>query len=372
MSMRVPNKRQRAVAYVVAIIGVLVVGVFALDRPEHGWLGVAKPGDRPHPDKVAAAGQGKDGSKGVLARSSTLPAASPESLTPSERLRRELLDSDAFADAYHELMARGVENLEPYEQFYLAYIIDTCSRGAALAGAGAEMLAALSGSQTGDSPRARQAVEKVRRRSLVSLCEGIDLNADSGALLAELIQRAADSGEPRALAWQLQNDLLARGVNTAAPAPGVEMLATPSPEQFDAMLALLESRDPMAVAFAGRLLTNGYSDSQVAFGPDQVVPSMELSGALWDLVACDFGANCGPDRLELALACARLGRCEAMDYRSYLQRYALSPQDMIDFARIYPEILRGILHGDWSGVTIIRSRDGSYVFAGAFPWRLGG
>ena len=148
--------------------------------------------------------------------------------------------------------------------------------------------------------------------------------------------------------------------------------AAPDAAQRQLLLAALESRDPIAIAFAGPLLTRGYGALGVAFGPDRVVPSVGLQRVMWDLVACDHGANCGPRRLQLDHACASAGRCTAGSFREYLQRYVLTPQDLADFARIAPHLDAGIRRGDWGGVHFLDSNPLGYIGAGRTRPSLGG
>lgn len=278
------------------------------------------------------------------------PAAPPAAIDGAEALRLELLAAESFRDIHDRLVGKDPALLEPHEQFFLAFILETCHRGA---GVGKLFPGTSGASGVGESPEQVRARERLNRRSIPAMCDGIVLGDGVAALIESLYEEAARRGDVRALAWRIQARTLANGTPirmAGLPAEGVNAPAALDPEQRDQLMSILESRDPMAIAFAGRLLARRQDGMALQFGPDAIVPSFRLNDALWDLASCDFGANCGPNRLMIDHACASRGHCDAASLEDYLRRYVLTPQDLHDYARIRPYLTEALRNGDWSGV----------------------
>jgi len=284
-------------------------------------------------------------------------------------LRQELAVAESFLLIYQRLSADEA-TLSARERFFLAFILESCAFGERIPERALEQSRADAATAEGDTARRAQARERVAARNVVRLCEGIVVDADTPARIAALYRRAAEEGDPTAVAWLVQDALESAG----QPWNGTDVVApaTPDAVQRQQLLAALESRDPVAIAFAGPLLTRGYDGLGVAFGPDRITPSVGLQRVMWDLAACDHGANCGPRRLQLDHACASANRCSANSYYDYLQRYVLTPQDLSDYARIAPFLQAGIRRGDWSGVHFLERNPLGYLGAGRARPSLGG
>jgi hypothetical protein len=73
--------------------------------------------------------------------------------------------------------------------------------------------------------------------------------------------------------------------------------------------------------------------------------------ALWmasDLVACDYGANCGADSKWLLYACAMQGQCAAGNMRDFIMYYFASPNTSQQMAQYETAIRNAATNGDWS------------------------
>jgi hypothetical protein len=322
-------------------------------------IAIQAQGDAPRSSSITGTGAGAK-----ELHSSSRPSS------PSEAMRIALLSADSFAQAYQALIVIDPSMLEAHEQFYLAFILETCQFASLLPERTLQEFSAASAPNAADTARIAGAKRRIAKRSLVAMCQGIAPHDGTDLLIAELYAAAADRGDPRATAWVLQRELeLAGGESGIA---NLKAPAAPDEAQRAQLLQALASQDPMAIVFAGRLLTRGYSDFGVAFGPDQITPSYQLQEVLWELVACDYGANCGADRLQLDQICASSGRCSTASYQDHLRQHVLTPQDLQDFARIYPFITAGIRHGDWSGLHFLGATPGNYSGISSRRFGLGG
>ena len=111
----------------------------------------------------------------------------------NEAMRLELIETDAFFDVYQRLINLPPDSLKAHESFYLAYILETCSRSAAMPGQ-TPSLAALAGPRSVPSQRSEEAKDRVQKRSLSRLCSGIDLGGSTAQLISDLFHQAAEQG----------------------------------------------------------------------------------------------------------------------------------------------------------------------------------
>jgi hypothetical protein len=292
--------------------------------------------------------------------------------SPSEAMRQELITSTTWLPLYERLISLPVDSLQAHEAFYLAYMLETCL---ALPGTlGTPPSLAMAGrSGIGPDRRSAEARARLENRSVGRLCQGIPVDTDTETLIADLYAQAAERGDLRAQAWVLGQQLQDAGSDLPLPDGNrVRLPSRPDEDQLAALREILATGDPMAIAYAGRLLTRGARDFGVAFGPEQVVPSMRLEEVMWDLAACQFGANCSGSALQLDLACATQGICDASSYADYLYRHVLSQQDIIDFMRIYPYLMAALRNGDWSGIHFLDHNPNRVIGSGRVRWWLGG
>ena len=346
------------VAWLAAVTALVAVGAFVFSRPSPS-------GDS---DGIDAAEDVMAPVETVTTRASHPAASVPAS--PSEQLRQRLLTDASFKDVHDELMAHDAARLKPHEQFVLAFILERCRFAETIPASETLAFARNSTVQEGDPERVRGAKQRIAKRGFGTMCAGIPRTDGVEDLIDSLHELAAAGGDPRAQAWLLQRELEAAG--TPQPTLGFDMPGAPDEAQRQRLLDILGSGDPMAIGFAGPLLTRGYDSFGVAVGPDRITPSIALQNVMWDLLACDFGANCGPTRLELAFACASAHRCDAANYYDYLQRHVLTPQDLQDFARMRPYLEAGLRGGDWSGIHFLDHTPGNYTGSGTRRFGLGG
>jgi hypothetical protein len=144
-----------------------------------------------------------------------------------------------------------------------------------------------------------------------------------------LLQSSARDGDPRAIA----RTLLFRD------------LADSKQGTFDLVTRLLSTRDPLVIRDVGLFLTRGESSMTVG---DGAAPVSATSLAIaWELVACDFGMDCGSDSKLLSNLCAYQGQCRAFSYEDWLNRYTESAEELHEIMRLRALLYRGLMSRDW-------------------------
>jgi hypothetical protein len=144
-----------------------------------------------------------------------------------------------------------------------------------------------------------------------------------------LLQSSARDGDPRAIA----RTLLFRD------------LADSKQGTFDLVTRLLSTRDPLVIRDVGLFLTRGESSMIVGNGSAPVnATSLAIA---WELVACDFGMDCGSDSKLLNNLCAYQGQCRAFSYEDWLGRYTESAEELREIKRLRALLHRGLVTRDW-------------------------
>ena len=160
-------------------------------------------------------------------------------------------------------------------------------------------------------------------------CLGFDGTPISPGYILGLIQSAARDGDPRAIA----RTLLFRD------------LAESKVGSFDVVARLLSTGDPHVIRDVGLYLTRGESTLTLRDG-NTPVRATTLAVA-WELVACDFGLDCGADSKLLNNLCAYQGQCAAFSYEDWLGRYTESREEFAEILRVRLLLRRGVLLQDW-------------------------
>jgi hypothetical protein len=154
-----------------------------------------------------------------------------------------------------------------------------------------------------------------------------------------LLQSAARDGDPRAIARTLLfRDLADSKLGT-----------------FDLVTHLLSTGDPLVIRDVGLFLTRGESSMIVGEGAAPVnATSLAIA---WELVACDFGMDCGSDSKLLNNLCAYQGQCRAFSYEDWLSRYTESAEELQEIKRLRTLLHRGLVTRDWGllGLSVLSS-----------------
>jgi hypothetical protein len=320
-----------------------------------------------------AAGAANGASQGAsTASASTRPR-------PSASPARDLVTKSRDLKAtYTQLGALGGNTAE--NRFYQAAILEKCAE-AGYGSVNEAEVDRMGREKFAGKPNEKQrlaAWEQMKARRLPLLCAGFADAPPTPAQASAAMREAAQAGDPRARARMIEAEVLsnAKEVPSLREDIGIK-LKTPvelTKEQVTTVQRALETRDPTAILQAGPLLTNAYSNMSVLFGENSEAISPAATDALWQLIACDFGANCDGSMTALLLACAHESRCNASDYASYLSLYEFTPQQADQVARMRALIGTAIMNADWSQVVVSRDARSSglgFVPARPQPIRFG-
>lgn len=348
---------------VLAIAAMLAVGVFAwelIDRnpapapadPPAAQASRPAPPAAPAPAPVAARGPADVGRAPNFLRPPSV------STTTASQLAREFGEATNYKAVYDRLNGTA-EGQTPEGQFFLYKILRACAtvadrkfgqprpqNPAQVEERRQQVAASL---PEGDPRRAQrlEAFDKVN----ADRCAGITGVVVSEAELAQYLKNALAGGDPKARAWQVEQDMWQE--RRAASTPG-----RPGTTLTDAQVASLKeafaSRDPEAIVIAGRVLANSFRDMTVRIGPGQeaIENRTFMNAAL--LLACEYGYACGENNDRVLNACAYQGHCGVAGLADYLFYYGASPYDAQLLDR-YRSVLRQAAEtGDWSGIVLDR------------------
>lgn len=283
---------------------------------------------------------------------SALPVTQAAAVPPS--LTREFLESKHYRALYDRLKS-SAEGATPEGAYVLYEIAQRCATVSDRTGrrnfGGApkpleqrreEFLAAI---PPNDPLRDKRlaAFEDVN----VNKCAGFEGFTLAQADLRKLLADAVSAGDPKARALQVEQEVDAarrsrwdRGTLTDA--------------QLESLRQVLASRDPAAIATAGRLLAHPYGDLTLRLGADGPLIEPRALANASQVLACSYGYPCGADEPRVLAACAYQAHCNTSNLPDYLYYYSSSPHDAQLIAQ-YQDVLRNAIEtGDWSRLVITR------------------
>ena len=142
----------------------------------------------------------------------------------------------------------------------------------------------------------------------------------------DLLRRAAESGEPHAVARML----LMRDI------------AAPKDDVIAALPPLLATGDPAVIRDVGAFLSRG--ESAWRYGHEEVPAG--AAAIAWELAACDLGYACGPTSRLVLAQCAFRGNCAPGSYEDALAAHE-PPEVMARALQLRPGLVRALRRGDW-------------------------
>lgn len=168
--------------------------------------------------------------------------------------------------------------------------------------------------------------ERAASAALAQACRGFEGRLIEPGAIVDLLNQAAERGEPRAIARML----LFRDI------------AAPKAEMLPILPALLATRDPEVVRDVGAFLSRG--ELKWRYGSEE--EPADAAAIAWELAACDLGYACGPGSRLVLAQCAFDGRCAAGRYEDTLAVH--EPVELLDNARrLRAGILRALREHDW-------------------------
>ncbi len=275
-------------------------------------------------------------------------------------LAREFSGSLAWKPIYDRLRATE-EGQTPEGQYFLYRMLKACATLADRKGASParsqntaqleERRQQIAASLPEGDPRRAQRLEAFDKATTAQ-CAGFAGVTTTEAELSQLMRNALAGGDPKARAWQVEQDMWQerRSANTPG-RPG----ATLSEAQVSSLHEAFASRDPEAIVIAGRVLSNSFRDVTVRIGPDQEPIENRVFSNAALLLACEYGYACGDNNPRVLNACAFQGHCGVASLPDYLFYYGSSPYDAQLLDRYRSVLRNAVATGDWSGLVVDRS-----------------
>ena len=232
----------------------------------------------------------------------------------ASHLARDFGNATAWKPIY-ERLRNTAEGDTPEGQYFLYRILRACATVADRKGGGQprqqnlaqieERRMQIASNYAEGDPRRVQRLEAYDKAT-ADQCAGLSGVTVTEAELAQLLRSALDGGDPKARAWQIEQDMW--NERRASNTPG-RAGATLSDSQFAGLQEAFNSRDPEAIAIAGRVLANSFRDITVRIGPDgePIENRAFMNAAL--LLACEYGYPCGENNARVLNACAYQGHC---------------------------------------------------------------
>ncbi|HUI99440.1 MAG TPA: hypothetical protein VLY46_04350 [Usitatibacter sp.] len=194
----------------------------------------------------------------------------------------------------------------------------------------------------------------------VDHCAGFEGVEVTRADLEKLLAQSAEEGDPKAKAVTVEHQIWQERHS------GAWSSASLSDSQISTLEQAIGTRDPEAMVIAGRLLSNSWPNLTVKVGgPDAQPVDPRAFYNAWQILACQYGYDCGTDNAQLMNECAFNAHCDAQSLPDYLYYYASTPHESELLAQ-YETVLRGAIeNGDWSQVVVSRGpqmpRQATYV-----------
>ncbi len=335
----------RKFLWLVIVVAGIVLATVLMSRPE-------APSAAAPPTKAAVAAEGRDlPASSVLRinprRAPAMPATSPVKAAPIVTPDLAQLRS---RKGWADLHARVSSGPQTPEALYIqAEIYSRCAKRPPAANAPAsqggeheKFIAILKGDPNGQQRVA--AYEKTK----MDPCEGLALGEFSKERLAQMIEAAATAGNARAQSWQLSRQIEGSYFDAQPHPQGYAV----SDEQMESIRWLLASGDPGVFDDLQGILSSTLLDGNLRMGPNNVRVDGNAMSAALTLVACDLGAQCGPDSQRLLMQCAMQGYCAANNLYDYTYFYESSPHQAQLMEQYRQALLQMANDRDFSGLRL--------------------
>lgn len=341
----------RRIAAAVAIVAVLASAAWLVTRDERAPL----QHEAARQSKDAAFAPREGGHSGTTTGQADATRAAPAQPPARKTLFDEYLASPQYLALYERLKG-GAEGDSPQGRLVMYEILRECATvtGGVPWPFGArrwnqpkrdELVAAIAGS---DPQRERRIA--AYDKFTADRCAGLGSVTISQDDLLELLRDSAAGGEPAAKALSIEQDLWAARRSSGT------RTATPSDMQIEELEEAAATRDPEAVRVAGRVLANNWTDYSLRVGAESLPVEPRPFVNAWLVLACEYGAPCGPDTPRMLQMCAFQGRCDAQSFPDYLAYYESSPYDSTLLAQYRSIIRNAIETGDWTQIQVVRGQ----------------
>ena len=276
-----------------------------------------------------------------------LPRMEPTRASPVALEFRSTRDLRAFADS---LQARRA-TLTADERYFLAKALEECQFATTvnedLAAYSAKQRAAFLATLTPNDPINRKRISAYDAMDNTQRCLRFQGTKISSREIDELMNDAAQQGDPRAQARLLIADLANKSSGktdsgNGTPARGVDE------GDMSQLIHLLETRDPETTMQVGNFLASSQMASQLRIGPNGETPEPSALLGAFSLVACQQGPDCIAMTKDPQAACAYGAYCDATSYEQLFQNFLASPWVYSNATRYSSIIMTAINSQNWA------------------------
>jgi hypothetical protein len=305
---------------------------------------------------------------------SPIAAATTNNAKPISADMQQYRDRKDFAALYDRLKT-GAQT--PEAQYLQAEILERCSKKPPEPNKPEEtreakrekFVAGLTGSA--DKIVVRTAAYDELNRDICGKLSTIPQNKEE---IAALRKAAADAGDSRARAWQLNSEILkatdeAQAANAGKPGglePGGRGQGyVLNDQQWSTIRELLSSGDPAVVGELRAVLSSTLADASLRIGPDKEPIDNRAFWNTWALVACDLGADCGSNNRQLLADCMSQNRCGSNNVYDHSYFYDASPNDAQAMERYRQQLLEMIRTNNFNNLQLVRgpqNNRGTFIF----------
>jgi hypothetical protein len=191
-------------------------------------------------------------------------------------------------------------------------------------------------------------------------CREFDSKAISDQDVRAAFERAASAGSALAK-LRLRHDDIAKSAQPhpaeSTPLVGVEILLPDVPSDFEALQREFFTKDHSTFQEAARLVFANYKDQNIQFGNERFIGSATIGDAI-TLVACELGADCGPQSTMLREACVEKALCQFQTYAQYLEGFVYSAADMRKLNLVQDLLRQSLAAGRFEGIRFVPANGG--------------
>ncbi len=210
-----------------------------------------------------------------------------------------------------------------------------------------------------DADTRHKAFEVAEKISRQDRCAGISSADYSEKGIRDQWQTAEKLGDARARAAMIDYNLrssenVAQQINRKDGKP-VLIYKGPTEAETQALLAGLNSRDPIFILTHGTLFSETFANVDFVFGSQGEKLDADNFQTFWALVACQFGTECGSANREVMGHCVETGQCAYQSYEEFLLATRVSASQWEQYQRLVPAIVNAINSGDWTNAITRRS-----------------
>ena len=276
-------------------------------------------------------------------------------------LQQKEVDDVLEARNWRDAFAKLEEQIDPHKAALKAIILEHCfvSRQEAKSHPNATSPVALAIPTGANLKDAAAAKEILLSRTVAKKCaQFLDGELTRESVLAAYV-RAASMGDIKAKLRLLSEKLYA----SVEPVKGFEAISSfsdrgaakaLSENDYNLIKDAFRSGDPIAMRYAGPLLTGAYRETDIEItGAARAVDDV-LGNAVWGSIACDYDPNCGAQSNTLLQACLFQNICAANDVPAYLIEHSIPAEYQTQASDLIQRFRNAIDQDDWSFISYSR------------------